>query len=93
MHYHGTALSRRGLHIHTQMFILLDMSSVRKTVSLPAAIAERLDKEAKRRHISVSAVVADLVQQQPEQLPYAGLIEDDEDLSQKVEEILARLGR
>jgi hypothetical protein len=32
------------------------------------------------------------VQQQPEQLPYAGLIEDDEDLSKKVEEILARFG-
>jgi hypothetical protein len=69
------------------------MSSVRKTVSLPPAIAERLDKEAKRRRTSVSALVTELVQQQPEGLPYAGLIEDDEDLSQKVEEILARLGR
>jgi hypothetical protein len=68
------------------------MSSVRKTVSLPAAIAKRWDKEAKRRRTSVSAIVTELVQQQPEQLPYAGLIEDDEDLSQKVEEILARLG-
>jgi hypothetical protein len=72
--------------------MLSSMSSVRKTVSLPAAIAKRLDKEAKRRHTSVSAIVTELVQQQPEQLPYAGLIEDDEDLSQKVEEILARFG-
>ena len=80
------------MHVHTQRFILLSMSSVRKTVSLPSAIAKRLDKEAKRRHISVSALVTELVQQQPEQLPYAGLIKDDEDLSQKVEEILARLG-
>ena len=69
------------------------MSSVRKTVSLPAAIARRLDQEAKRRHTSVSALVTELVQQQPEWLPYAGLVDDDEDLSQKVEEILSRLGR
>lgn len=68
------------------------MSSVRKIVSLPPAI-KRLDKEAKRRHTSVSALVTALVQQQPERLPYAGLIEDDEDLSQKVGDILARLGR
>ena len=69
------------------------MSSVRKTISLPAATAERLDKEAKRRKTSVSALVTELVQQRPDQLPYAGLIEDDPDLSGKVEEILARLGR
>jgi predicted DNA-binding ribbon-helix-helix protein len=87
-----TGLAYRVLRVHTHRFILLGMSSVRKTISLPSAIAERLDKEAKRRHTSVSALVTELVQQQPEQLPYAGLIEDDEDLSQKVEEILARLG-
>jgi hypothetical protein len=69
------------------------MSSVRKTISLPSAIAKRLDKEAKRRRTSVSALVTELVQQQPERLPYAGLIEDDADLSQRVEEILARFGR
>jgi len=69
------------------------MSSVRKTISLPAAVAERLDRAARRRKTSVSALVAELVQQQPARLPYAGLIEDDDDLSQKVEEILARLGR
>jgi predicted DNA-binding ribbon-helix-helix protein len=69
------------------------MSSVRKTISLPAATAARLDKEAKRRRTSVSALVAELVQQRPERLPYAGLIEDDSDLSERVEEILARLRR
>ena len=69
------------------------MSSVRKTISLPVAIAERLDKEAKRRKTSVSALVTELVQQRPDRLPYAGLIEDDPDLSEKVEEILARLDR
>lgn len=69
------------------------MSSVRKTISLPAATAARLDKEAKRRKTSVSALVTELVQQRPERLPYAGLIEDDSHLSEKVEEILARLRR
>jgi predicted CopG family antitoxin len=69
------------------------MSSVRKTISFPPAVAERLDKEAKRRRTSVSALVTELVQQRPGQLPYAALIEDDEDLSERVEDILARLGR
>ena len=73
------------------MFILRAVTTVRKTVSLPAVIAARLDKEAKRRRKSVSAIVTELVQQQPEPLPYAGLIEDDEDLSQRVADILARL--
>ncbi len=69
------------------------MSSVRKTISLPPAIAERLDREAKRRRTSVSALVAELAQRQPSKMPYVGLIEDDPDLSQRVEEILARLDR
>lgn len=69
------------------------MSSVRKTISLPPAVAKRLDTEAKRRKTSVSALVAELVQRQPERLPYAGLVEDDEDLSERIEEILTRLDR
>jgi hypothetical protein len=69
------------------------MSSVRKTISLPPAIARRLDQEARRRRTSVSALVTDLVQRQPERLPYVALIEDDEDLSERVDAILARLGR
>lgn len=69
------------------------MSTVRKTISLPAAIAQRLDREARRRKTSVSALVTELVQQQPERLPYAGLIEDDEDLSDRVDQIIARLAR
>lgn len=68
------------------------MATIRKTISLPAQIAKRLDSEAKRRKTSVSAIVAELVQQQPVQLPYAGLIDDDEQMSQNVEQILARLG-
>jgi hypothetical protein len=41
----------------------------------------------------VSALVTDLVQRQPERLPYVALIEDDEDLSERVDAILERLGR
>lgn len=71
----------------------MDMSSVRKTISLPPSVAARLDREARRRRTSVSALVAELVQREPERLPYTALIEDDEDLSERVEEILERLGR
>ena len=73
------------------MFILRSMATVRKTISLPAQIANRLDSEAKRRGTSVSSIVTELVQRQPERLPYAGLIDDDEELSQNVERVLARL--
>lgn len=69
----------------------MDMSSVRKTISLPPAVAARLDREARRRRTSVSALVAELVQREPERLPYTALIEDDEDLSERVEAILERL--
>jgi len=67
------------------------MSSVRKTISLPPAAAKRLDREAKRRRTSVSAVVTDLLAGLPEGLPYAGLIDDDDDLSLQIEEILSRV--
>lgn len=43
--------------------------------------------------MSFSAVVTELVERQATPLPYAGAIADDEDLSLKVEEVLARLGR
>ena len=67
------------------------MSSVRKTISLPPAAAKRLDREAKRRRTSVSAVVTDLLAGLPEGLPYAGLIDDEDDLSLQIEEILSRV--
>ena len=73
-------------------FIFFAMSSVRKTISLPPAVAKRLDDEARRRNTSISAIVTELVSRQPERLPYAALIEDDEDLSLRVETILSRLG-
>ena len=67
------------------------MATVRRTISLPPAVAARLDREAKRRNTSFSSLITELVTQPPEPLPYAGLIEDDRQLSQRVEEVLARL--
>ena len=67
------------------------MSTVRRTISLPPAVDARLTREAKRRKMSVSAVVADLVEREPVALPYAGLIDDDDDLSLRVSEVLSRL--
>lgn len=67
------------------------MATVRRTISLPPAVAARLDREAARRKTSFSALVIELVTRQPEPLPYAGLIDDDEDLSIRVEAVLARL--
>jgi len=69
------------------------MATVRRTISLPPAIDKRLEREAKRRKSSVSAVIADIVGQQPAALPYVGMIEDDPDLSLRVEEVLARLAK
>lgn len=80
-------LANSYLHVHT-----ITMVTIRKTISLPEQIAKRLDKEAKRRKTSVSAIVTELVQQQPAKLPYAGLIDDDEQMSQNIEHILARVG-
>ena len=69
------------------------MATVRRTISLPPAVADRIDREAKRRDTSFSAVITALVTDQPTSLPYAGRIDDDQDLSLKVEEVLARLAR
>lgn len=67
------------------------MASVRRTISLPPNIADRLDKEAKRRGMTFSALIADLATVEAAELPYAGIISDDEDLSLRVEEVLSRL--
>lgn len=67
------------------------MASVRRTISLPPSLAERLDKEAERRGMTFSALIADLAGAQTAELPYAGIISDDEDLSLRVEEVLSRL--
>ena len=58
---------------------------------MPASLAKRLDKEAKRRGSSFSALVAELVEGAPAELPYAGSIEGDPDLSLRVHEVLSRL--
>lgn len=58
---------------------------------MPASLAARLDREARRRGKSFSALIAELAERNPEPLPYAGLIEDDPDLSLRVEEVLSRL--
>ncbi len=68
------------------------MAVVRKTISVPLILAEQLEREAAERQTSVSAVVVERLRlTDSSRLPYAGLIEDDPDLSLKVEEILARV--
>jgi hypothetical protein len=67
------------------------MASVRRTISLPPHVAARIEREARRRGVSFSAVLAELANRVPDKLPYAGLVEDDEDLSLQVEEVLKRL--
>lgn len=67
------------------------MATVRRTISLPPDVADRLDREAERRKTTFSSLITELVSQHPELLPYSGIVEDDEDLSQRVEELLARL--
>jgi len=66
------------------------MRAVRRTISMPLSLANRLDREAKRRGKSFSALIAELAERKPEPLPYAGIIEDDPDLSLRVEEVLSR---
>jgi predicted DNA-binding ribbon-helix-helix protein len=67
------------------------MASVRRTISLPPNLADQLDKEAERRGMTFSALIADLAGAETAELPYAGIITDDEDLSLRVEEVLSRL--
>ena len=66
------------------------MSTVRRTISLPPVIADRIDAEAIERGVSFSQVIAELASREPAPLPYGGLIDDDPDLSLRVEELLAR---
>ena len=67
------------------------MASVRRTISLPPNLADQLDKEAERRGMTFSALIADLAGAKTTRLPYAGIISEDEDLSLRVEEVLSRL--
>lgn len=69
------------------------MAVVRRTISLPPATAEKLDREAEERGMTFSALITELVERDGGELPYSGLISDDPDLSTKVDEVLARLLR
>lgn len=71
--------------VHTEV-----VASVRRTISLPPSVADRLDREAKRRGLTFSALIADLAADKPAALPYAGIISDDENLSLRVDEVLSR---
>lgn len=73
------------------MFILDAMRAVRRTISMPAALARRIEREAKRKKTSFSAIIAELVERVPGELPYAGIIDDDPNLSLRVDEVLSRL--
>jgi hypothetical protein len=57
---------------------------VRRTSLLVSA------REAERRQTSFSSSITELVSQPPQPLPYA-VVEEDEDLSRRVEEVLTRL--
>jgi len=67
------------------------MATVRRTISLPPAVADRLDREARRRRTSFSALITELAARGPATLPYAANIDNDDDLSLRVEEVLSRL--
>ena len=49
------------------------MKTVRRTILMPASLAKRLDREAKRRRTSFSALIAELVDRGPGELSYAGM--------------------
>lgn len=68
------------------------MALVRRTVYLPQDLAARLDQEAIRRRISFSRLIVELLQVPSGPLPYAATIEDEADLSLRIEEILRRRG-
>jgi hypothetical protein len=68
------------------------MATKRRTISLPPYLADQLEREAAARGITFSALVVELIEKSlgPQKLSYVGMIDDDPDLSLRVEEILAR---
>lgn len=76
--------------IDTVEFVLWLVQAVQRTISMPASLAMRLTREAKRRRKSFSAAVTDLIEGKAGPLPYAGIIEDDPELSRRVDEVLLR---
>jgi hypothetical protein len=67
------------------------MATVRKTVTLPRPLVDDITREAERRDMSFSAVLADRAGRGLHPISFAGIINDDPDLSLMVEEILQRL--
>ena len=67
------------------------MATVKRTISLPPAVAQRLDDEASRRGMTFSALITERVSSDRVDLPYSALIDDDDDLSLRVKDILGRL--
>ena len=66
------------------------MATVRKTVTLPRPLVDDLAREAGERRLSFSAVLAERASRGQNTISFAGIIDDDPDLSLKVEEILRR---
>jgi len=64
---------------------------VRKTIVLPASVAARIERDARRRGTSFSAMVTEILRRSRRIPPYAAGIDDDPDLSLRVGEILSRL--
>jgi hypothetical protein len=62
-----------------------------RVLALPAKLVEELTRLSEARGLSLPDFLRQLVDRATRGLPYAGLIQDDEDLSLKVEEVLARL--
>lgn len=85
--------SVEGLLPQVLVLILGHMPSVRRTVSLPEGLASRLEEEAAQRGITLSALVVELARSGigSLELPYVGVVDDEDDLSMRVDEVLARL--
>jgi len=71
------------------------MNTVRKTVTLPSGLALMLEREAEKRGMSLSSLIAEkLAAREDARLSISGILHDeDPDLSLKIEEILQRAFR
>ncbi len=66
------------------------MSTARATISLPTALMEDLKAEARRRKMSLSALIAERASQARPRPSWIGSGHADPDLSLKIEEIMRR---
>jgi putative NADH-flavin reductase len=70
----------------------------RTTIMLPDETAARVAREARRRGVSVAAVVREAVEEhlppeRPGKLSFIGIVEGDVDDSERIDEILADVYR